>query len=404
MLTWILPLGLSVALPATDAATPDGRQAPPIAIHADRVEVGDGSALEDVVVLVEDGKITAVGADVAVPDGASEFHYEGVLSPGLIAGRSADGLAGETADGTRSVLGEARIAEGFDPNHADLRRARAAGVTSILLAQGLGGGAAAAPDIPGLPPGFFFFFGGGGATTDEQTLVPGQTAVVKSAGGVVVSPSAHLALSFSSAALDRDRYPTSYASARHELDALFDAGEGVFGRVSRGELGLFIDARTRAQVQRACAWAEGRGLRGAISGAALAGEIAETVKASGLSAILGPYGPGTSSRELEAAAALGAAGVPIAFGLDAPALSHDALRWTAALCHRAGLSREAAVSGLFANAADVVGAGGRLGRIAAGHDADFVVWSGDPLDLRSRVECVWIDGALVHHNDDEDDE
>jgi imidazolonepropionase-like amidohydrolase len=60
-----------------------------------------------------------------------------------------------------------------------------------------------------------------------------------------------------------------------------------------------------------------------------------------------------------------------------------AAAWSA-LTHQAG-----AISGTSA------------GTLAAGSDADLVLWSGHPLDLTSRVERVWVDGALVHGGDDQ---
>ena len=156
---------------------------------------------------------------------------------------------------------------------------------------------------------------------------------------------------------------------------------------------------SRAAVQRACALASRHGLKGALRGGSLAGEIAPTVKESGLAVVLGPYGPGTSERALRASASLAEAGVPLAFALDAPEHSPEALRMTAALCVRAGMDRGAALRALTSEAARIAGVGDRVGRLERGMDADLVLWSGHPLDLASVIEAVYVDGVRVHGGD-----
>jgi imidazolonepropionase-like amidohydrolase len=83
--------------------------------------------------------------------------------------------------------------------------------------------------------------------------------------------------------------------------------------------------------------------------------------------------------------------VPVAFALDAPLHAPDELRLTAARALRSGASREAVWKALTEDAARLAGAKS-AGTLAVGQDADFVLWSGDPLDLTSRVLSVWIDG------------
>ena len=43
--------------------------------------------------------------------------------------------------------------------------------------------------------------------------------------------------------------------------------------------------------------------------------------------------------------------------------------------------------------AQAVGMGGEIGSLAPGRRADVVIWDGDPLELSSAVEAVWIDGV-----------
>jgi len=370
-----LILGLAtspVEAPSSDHRLRAGDDAPTLAIRAERIELGDGSAIEDGVLVVGGGRILSVGSGEA-PEGVALVSHAGVISPGIVACRTYGGIAGGKVDSTRALLAGARVVDAFDPANAHLGAALRAGITVAVLAP--------AP----------------------TTIAGGQTCVVKTHGGSVLSPSAHLALGLGSGALDRSLLPTSYQSAVRALDERFAGGEGAYGRAVNGQLPVLIDAPSRHQVERACALARRHGLRGALRGASLGGEILEEIQQSGLSVVLGPFSPGVARRTMNSVAALAEGGVPLGFALDGPGTAPEGLRLSAALSVRGGVSREVAVRGLFAEGARIAGVEGRAGLLAAGRDADFVLWSGDPLDLRSRVQAVFMEGEPVHESDDDDE-
>ncbi len=103
MILLLIPALFPLAFPST----PQGRV---LAIRADRVLLGDGQALAPGVILVEDGRISAVGSDLSVPEGASVSVHKGTASAGLIALHSHSGSPGEMRDSTRTILPEARVA------------------------------------------------------------------------------------------------------------------------------------------------------------------------------------------------------------------------------------------------------------------------------------------------------
>ena len=98
-----------------------------------------------------------------------------------------------------------------------------------------------------------------------------------------------------------------------------------------------------------------------------------------------------NERELASLADLAAAKVPFAFWLDDP----DLFRVSAAVARRAGASADEALGSITWYAADIARVGTSVGRLSRGFDADFVMWSGDPLDLTSRVEAVYVAGELA---------
>ena len=77
----------------------------------------------------------------------------------------------------------------------------------------------------------------------------------------------------------------------------------------------------------------------------------------------------------------------------------SSLRLSAALAVRAGLDPKAALAALTEGAAQLAGVADRVGALEPGRDADFVLWSGDPLDLSSRLVAVYVDGELAHGGD-----
>ena len=353
------------APPAPPAPAPTGG-AEVFAVRAKVLDLGDGRRVENGILLIDGEKVRAAGAGVQIPSGAAVVDHDGFVTAGMVACHSYDGLVGESADPTRSMMPGARIIDAFDPTDADFGRALAAGITTIVL------------------------------TPAPTNLVGGRAAVVKTSGGRVVENDAHLMLSFSSRALSPNRFPTSSSGAIAELEGRFKAPRGAFAEVTSGKRLVILDAGSRNELRRALDFAERHGLKGAINGGDRAGELLRDVRKSGLGVIVGPFRENSSSLELDSVVALGEARVPLGFGLDAPFRHPDALRFSAALCVRAGLDPEVAWKALTSDGARIANVHKELGRLDAGLDADFVLWTGDPLDLTSAVVEVYVDGVRVH--------
>jgi imidazolonepropionase-like amidohydrolase len=335
------------------------------AVEAKELYLGDGRRVENGVLVVEGGKIRAAGAGVDVPNGVPVVRHDGVVSAGLVACRAFDGASGENHDWTRSVLPGARVVDAFDPDHTDFERALSAGITTLVLSPSTG------------------------------NLVGGITAVVKTAGGRVVKADGHLAISLDPNALVQNRYPTSSSGAVAELESRMKTPRGAFADVATGRRLVLISAHARADVENALGFATRHGLKGALVGAVRAGDLLRDVQSSGLGVVVGPLRTGTSQKVIESVVALGEARVPLAFALDTPLNHPDSLRLAAALCVRGGLDGDVAWKALTSDGARIAGVGDRLGRLERGLDADFVLWSGDPLDLSSSVVEVYVDGARV---------
>ena len=77
------------------------------------------------------------------------------------------------------------------------------------------------------------------------------------------------------------------------------------------------------------------------------------------------------------------------------------LRTSAILAVKYGLDKDTALKSLTINAAEILGVSDRLGSISKGKDADLVILSGEPLQLTSRVEMVFINGNIVYQGQGE---
>ena len=129
--------------------------------------------------------------------------------------------------------------------------------------------------------------------------------------------------------------------------------------------------------------------------------LADIIAAKGIPVIIGPLFTSRSkvelrNRSLANPGRLARAGVTIAITTDHPVVPVNFLAYQAALSVKEGLDREIALQALTINPARIAGIDDRLGSIEAGKDADLVIWSGDPLNVLSRVERALIGGVEIY--------
>ena len=236
------------------------------------------------------------------------------------------------------------------------------------------------------------------AITPGSSRIAGGTAtLVSPATGEVLVSRAMVCLGMSSSSISSSVEPTSYAGLYGMLEEAFSAAaaDSALGMAKAGRMPVLMRARTRAEVLNAAAFAKEKGLKGAIFGAARAGETVDVLKDAGLAVVFDSFRVGAELRMARSGKALADAGVPFAFVTDATSSGPSAMRMTAAAFQRAGVAPQTVLSAMTRNAADIAGVGATHGTIAAGKSADLVVWSGVPTDLTSRVEHVFAAGRHV---------
>lgn len=386
------------------------RSSKSIAITGGYVVPVDAEPVEGGTVLVEDGVITAVGADVDVPDGVPVLDARGRwVLPGFVEAHAhlgvseeGEGWAGSDVNEMTDPVGAGlRAIDGVNIEEEGFRDALRGGVTSAVVKPGSGnpiGGQTVAMKT------------WGGRTVDEQ-VIKGSVSV-KSAlgenpkrvyGDKKQAPSTRLGVAHViRAAFVRAQ---NYAAKR---DAALAEGKPydrdltleALARVLTGELIWDQHTHRHDDIATAIRLAEEFGYRLVVNHGTDGAKIADVLAEKGVPVIYGPLFTSRSKVELrdrgiENLAKLAAAGVEVAITTDHPVVPINFLVHQASLAVKEGLDRDVALAALTVNPARILGLDDRVGALRPGLDGDVVVWSGDPLDVFSRAERVFISGVEV---------
>src|SRR5689334_1943625 len=385
-----------------------------VAITGGRVVPVTADPVENGTVLIEDGKITAVGAGLAVPDGAHVIDAAGQwVLPGFIevhghvgVHEEAQGWAGsDTNEMTEPVTAQVRALDAINPADLGFRDAISGGVLAVNVNPGSGnpiGGQTVALRCWGRtvdemllrePSGLKSALGENPKRVyGEQGKMPstrlGTAAVIR---GAFVAASNYLAKQDAEAAKpEADRKPVDRDL---KLEAL--------GRVLRREIPWRQHCHRADDIATALRIAEEFGYDLVIDHGTEAHLVADLLAARNIPVIIGPLFTSRSkvellNRSLANPGRLARAGVTIAITTDHPVVPIHFLVHQATLAVKEGLDRDTALAALTINPARIAGVDGRLGSIEPGKDADLVLWSGDPLDVFSRAQRALIGGREIY--------
>jgi imidazolonepropionase-like amidohydrolase len=417
----IAAIGCALALvDQLPAAETDGHQI----YYVDQLWVGDGTVIDDAAMVVQGGKITAVGkrSEVSVPD-AAEVHPLGAVTllPGLVIAETTLGEGGREED--ESLTPYIRGVDGFD-FFESREELLAAGITTVQVSPGSrrimpgqGGVVKIAGDDPRSrtlsesdslrvlltqrafdPPRIYE--PPVGAVSVERPLEPTRPQLAGNLGDAI----AGLRALFAAAKIERD-------SQDFVLDTLADLLErGVPIRVTAKSVGeitatleifeavgaplILVDADQITSLEDAVAWTDGM-LRGIV--------LRTTGRPDRLEAIA------TASRDdppqtepwerVDMLARVGAID-RLAITADDEDLS-DIWFLTARLL-AADLTAPQLLACLTENPARVLGVDDRVGSLAVGKDADFVVMTGKPFESKSKIAATYVDGIRVYNRQSSD--
>jgi imidazolonepropionase-like amidohydrolase len=382
-----------------------------VAITGGIVAIGDGSAPAQGTVVLRDGRVVAAGRSVPVPAGARTIDATGKwVTTGIVAGFSRVGLVGVDAVDETNDAGAGRslfsasisVADAINPRVPAIAVSRAAGVTRAIVA----------------PDGGGTMFVGEGAVIDTgndadaitkarafQFVEFGESGAGRSGGSRVASQA------FFRNALDeaRDyaRNPGGY-DGRSKDSILMRRDVAALVPVIQGKMPLYIHVESGPDILSMLALKRDYpALRMVLVGVAEGWTVARQIAASGVPVIASALNDLPASFEQLAATQsnvgrMKAAGVTLAIGMiddndtrqaqQTPQMAGNLVALTR-VPGATGLSWAEAFAAITSKPAEIAGLGAEIGSLQPGRRADVVVWSGDPLELASAVEKVWIDGV-----------
>lgn len=379
-------------------------------------------------VLVENGKIAAIGKDLAIPEDAQVFDVAGkVVMPGLIdahthVGIFNDGVGGGHSDGnevTDPITPHLRALDAVHPEDMAFQDLIEAGITTVLTGPGsanlIGGQWICVKTLPTPninemilkdPAGMKLALGENPRRVyGSQKRIPstrmGNAAVLRSA---LVDAQNYLA--------KWEQYEADFAE--YEEKGLTERGKKpnppernlkleALGKLLKRELKARIHAHRADDILTAIRIAEEFNLDLTIEHATEGYKIAEILAEKNIPVTVGPIFTSRYKYELRDRTPtnpgiLAKAGVKVAIQTDQMS-AVKYLTINAALAVREGMPEDDAIKAITINAAEIIGVADRVGSLEVGKDADISVFSGHPFDYKTLAEIVFVDGKLVYQRD-----
>jgi imidazolonepropionase-like amidohydrolase len=377
-----------------------------IAITGGKVYPVSGPPIENGTVIITNGKIAAVGANVPIPAGAQRIDATGkTVTPGFVDASTQLGVqevaaVNDTRDmsarGKDNIAAAFTVWEGLNPNSVLLAPARKEGITSFVVVPtgGLVSGQAALVDV--VP----------GTTTEMIIKAPvamiaeigdPQSAGVASRGELIVKLRELLEdTKFFQTHRDAfDRAQTRpFSASRLDLQAMIPVVEG--------KLPLLISVDRASDIDAAMRLAREYNVKLMISSGAEAWMIADKLAAARIPVFTGamnniPAGFAALGQRQENAGLLRKAGVQVALignagGGDEEAFNVRNLKQEAGNAVSYGMTWDDALRAVTLAPAEFFGAADRVGSLRPGLEGNVVVWSGDPFEFTTRAEHVFVRG------------
>lgn len=378
-----------------------------------RIETVTNGVIERGTLVMRDGRIVALGADVTAPAGAETIDCSGLtIYPGMIDGGTELGLVEigsipETRDEDESgdLTPQALALTAVNPNSAAIPVTRVNGVTTAVTAPsgGLLPGTASLINLFGYTP--------------EQMNVAGRNMLV---------------LNFPSRARGgwwdhrtNEEIDKAWKNNMEKLDEVWDRAE-LYGRIDAGwnngkkgerlpeyvpqieallpairrEMLVMVEVHKAADIDSAIAWIQRRNLRAVLTGVSEGWRVADRIAASGIPCIVGPTLsiPANDADRYDKAYAnpglLRAAGARVALRTTGAANVRN-LPFNAGFAAAYGMGREEALRAVTIEPARILGVDSLLGSLEVGKQATLFIADGDPFEPATSVRGLFINGWKV---------
>ena len=395
----------SCGLPAQDS---------PHAFVGARIEPCDGPAIAQGVLLVQRGKILAVGpADgvVVPPDAVIHDIRDRVIMPGLVCSHSHIGSV-SGADASGPIQPEVRALDAINARDPGIQKAQAGGITTVNVMPGSGhllSGQTiylklrdvytveelAVRNVDGSIAGGIKM--ANGTNPRKATPFPGT----RGKAAALVRAQFHRARDYRRKIAAANGDPEKLPDRSLAMEALLEAMDGkrVVHHHTHRQDDILTVLRLQKEFGFRCV------LHHVSEGWLVADEIAAAGVPCSVIVIDSPGGKLEAARlSLETGAILDRAGVLVGFHTDDGITDSRLFLRSAALAVRAGMDRQKALEAVTIANARMLDMQDRVGTLTVGKDADFVVLTGDPFSVYTRVQQTWVEGAKVFDLSDPKDQ
>ena len=379
-----------------------------VAITGGTIYPVTGPRIENGTIILSNGVITAMGANVAIPAGARRIDANGKwITPGLVAPVSSLGVVEvgavtDTRDGssrsTNGIAAAFRVWDAINPNAMSLPVARQdGGITTVgvMPSGGMVAGLGAVIDLRS------------GVTADAM-LRKTPAAMVATLDNAAAAQSGSRAEALAKLrTLLRDAREFNLARVRYDAGNMRElvasrADLEAMQLVLRGTIPLVVNADRASEILNVIALGKEFGIRVVINSGAEAWQVGAQLAAAKVPVMTGamnniPEGFSALGQRQENLGLLRAAGVQVAIvgngagGEDNFNIRN--LRYEAGNAVAYGMSWDDALRAITLSPAEILGVGDRVGSLSVGKVANVVVWSGDPFEYATQPLHVFVGGS-----------
>ena len=357
-------------------------------------------------VLIQDGLIAAIGADLSTPAGAtvidcSDHHiYPGFIDSGTRLGLSEVGAVSLTNDYNEigDLIPQMKALTAVNPNAVAIPVTRVNGVTSVVVAPtgGIFPGTASLINLQGYTPeqmnaGFkavVMNFPASGKRSrwdsrSEEDIKKQQEKATKKIDEVWKELAVYHKIDSASSKVN------SKLDYQPEMEAMLP--------VYRGEIPLMINVNKDKDIESAIAWVNKTGVKAVLVGVAEGYRVAEKIAESGIPVITGPVLSVPSRAEEKYDVAYSNAAVMTKAGVKVALRTNDSenvrnLPFNAGFAATYGLGVEDALKAITINPAEIFGVADQYGSIEEGKVANLFVSTGDPFEMKTDITHLFIKG------------
>jgi imidazolonepropionase-like amidohydrolase len=388
----------------------------PVAFINARIIPIVGQPIEQGVLLVQGGKITAVGdaravrlsSDVTIVDLKGK-----VVMPGLVDSHSHIG-DGSGADGSAPIQPDVRLLDGINARAASFQRAQAGGITTVNVMPGSGH----------LDSGQTLYLKNrDGATKIDDLLIYDKngkymggikfangTNSIRTGGGSFPGTRAKSVALVREQFIKAQEYRDKIAKAGDDKTKLpaRDLAMEALVEVLEGKRPIHFHTHRHDDIMSVLRLQKEFGFKVVLhhvsEGWKVVDEIAKAKVPASIILIDSPGGKlETMDIKFETAGIMERAGINVGFHTDDPITDSRFFLREAAIGVRGGMSREKALYALTMANAIMLDVQDRVGSLESGKDADFIVLSGDPLSVYTHVLETWVEGKKVFDRSDPKD-